>query len=791
VVPEDALTGAFDFLSAYERSKYEGECLVQAARSDLPISIFRPGMVVGDSRTGAVKTFNTIYVALRRYLTGKLPVLPASPALRLNIVPVDYVADATARLTFEPAAAGLTFHLTAPQESLPTAGELVDFTRRWARKRLGLRLRRPLFIPPAMPAPWEQFVRRQILRRTRRRMFGELATVLPYLHEQRQFQRDNVDRLLGPYTLQWRTFMPSLLEYAVAKGFMHDSERTVHEQVLFRLAHTGKPVTHHDLVDGKTITRDAAQVRREILAAAQSLRSFGVQPGDRVALVGHNSTRYLTLDVAIGLVGAVSVPLYYTSPQVDLDAMLTASGAQLLLLGAPKLLQRLDELRAALPVVSFCREAVPPHLVRSVMAWDEFLARGAAGATYVTAPVGFDAPATLRYTSGTTGAAKGAVFTHAQLRWLAECTASLLPWQARTSAATYLSFLPMNHVVEGILAAYAPYYLPAPLEIYFLEDFTALQQILPHVRPTIFFSVPRLYEKVWDALQNSRIGQAYLQCPHGLRKKLLRPLVRRGLLRRAGLDRCAQLIVGSAPSSADLLDAYLQLGIAVHNAYGLTEAPLVSLNRRGANRVGTVGQPLPGTDLRLAADGEVLVRGPQVMTGYFEQGSASPFTDGWLCTGDLGQLTDDGYLVIHGRKKELIATSYAKKIQPAKIEALLREIPGVSEAMVVGEARPYCSAVLWVNERCLTGAATTAIDRGVATVNTHLSHAEQVKRWAILSDDLSIEAGDLTANLKLKREAIISRRQAVLAALYSAETSRAASDHLLHVGKAEQEKVPR
>jgi long-chain acyl-CoA synthetase len=367
--------------------------------------------------------------------------------------------------------------------------------------------------------------------------------------------------------------------------------------------------------------------------------------------------------------------------------------------------------------------------------------------------------------------------------------ASLLPWQARTAAATYLSFLPMNHVVEGILAAYAPYYLPAPLEIFFLEDFTALQQALPQVRPTIFFAVPRLYEKIWDVLQQSRIGRAYLRHPHNLRKQLLRPLVRQGLLRRAGLDCCAQLIVGSAPVSADLLHAYQQVGIAVHNAYGLTEAPLVTLNRRGANRVGTVGQPLPDTALRIAEDGEVLVRGPQVTAGYIGQDSALSFRDGWLCTGDLGHLTDSGCLVIQGRKKELIATSYAKKIQPAKVEALLREIPGVNEAMVVGEARPYCSALLWVKESCLTEAATAAIDRAVAAVNARLSHAEQVKRWAILANDLSIEAGDLTANLKLKREAIISRHQGVLAALYSAETHTTAAEHLLHVGRAEQEGV--
>ena len=160
--------------------------------------------------------------------------------------------------------------------------------------------------------------------------------------------------------------------------------------------------------------------------------------------------------------------------------------------------------------------------------------------------------------------------------------------------------------------------------------------------------------------------------------------------------RRTQLAVGSAVASEKLLLNFRELGIEIHNAYGLTEAPLVTLNRAGANHIGTVGTPLPRTEVRIAEDGEVLVRGPQVTAGYFEADAPSPVQDGWLHTGDLGRLTADGYLVLEGRKKELFKTSYGKYVQPAKIEALLRDIPGIAETMLVGEGRPYCVALLWI-----------------------------------------------------------------------------------------------
>jgi long-chain acyl-CoA synthetase len=203
----------------------------------------------------------------------------------------------------------------------------------------------------------------------------------------------------------------------------------------------------------------------------------------------------LAADIAIGLIGAVSVPLYYTSPPADIDQILKASGAKLFFVGIPSLLQRIGELQTDIPIVSFCRGAPPPSNNKKTTVWTDFLSKAPNEPLSMAAPVGFGDIATPRYSSGTTGKPKGAVFRHDNLRYMAESIVSIMPWRARNRRCAYLSFLPMGHVVEGILAAYSPYYIPGPGEVYFLEDFRKLQKALPQVRPTIFFAVPRITRK--------------------------------------------------------------------------------------------------------------------------------------------------------------------------------------------------------------------------------------------------------------------------------------------------------
>ena len=749
VVAEDSLSDECGFSNTYEQTKLEGERLVRAAGLELPVSVFRPGMIVGDSLTGRISTFNTVYVPLRLYLTGKLTVMPCKGNLPVNVVPVDYVADAISRLTFDARAEGLTFHLTVPPRLLPTARELLESVREWAASALRVRLAPPVM----MPIPAGAF-NAKLLRAIPK-------SLISYFSEDRQFQTSNTEGLLGPCTMDWKAILPRLLSYAASRGFLHASIRTAHEQVLFRLQSRTRPVRFHEIVDGKTTTRSAAEVREEILQAVQSLRVMGAGKGDRIAIAGLNGVRYLVLDIAIGLIGAVSVPVYYTTPAAEMEEILRASRARLLFIGSPALLPELPKITKGLPMISYCRRDVP----RTIMPWEHFLGLGVGLDQQASdAPVGLSDEATLRFTSGTTGEPKGAIFRHDQVRWMGETVASLLPWKARVRRASYLSFLPMSHVVEGILCTYAPYNLPAPVDIWFLEDFRALARSLPRVRPTIFFSVPRFYEKLWQSFSSRIMGKIYLRLPDGGAKGLLRPVIRHALLSKAGLDRCAQLISGSAPASPALLSAFQELGITIHNAYGLTEAPLATLNVAGANRPGTVGAPLPETQIRIAEDGEVLVKGPQVTAGY-EGCEEQPFRDGWLLTGDLGHM-EDGSLVLDGRKKDLIVTSYGKNIHPGKIEALLKSIPGIAEAMVVGEGMPFCSALIWANDR-------VDVERNISEVNGRLSHPEQIRKWTVLPNDLSIQGGELTGNLKLKREAITRRFGGLIAAMYDGKTTAA------------------
>jgi long-chain acyl-CoA synthetase len=350
---------------------------------------------------------------------------------------------------------------------------------------------------------------------------------------------------------------------------------------------------------------------------------------------------------------------------------------------------------------------------------------------------------------------------------MGESLCSILPWKTKNTGVVYLSFLPMNHVVEGILAMYSPYYSPGPLDIYYLEDFRELQETLNKARPTLFFSVPRFYEKVWEGLMENKVGQKYANSKDGLKKKILRGILKKALLKKVGLDRCSQLIVGAAPIGEDLLKNFSELGIEIHNAYGLTEAPLVTMNKLGKNRVDTVGEPLPKTQLRIAEDGELLVRGPQVTLGYLSPKIEPPVKEDWLYTGDLGKLTQEGNLIIKGRKKELIVTSYGKNIHPTKVESMLKEIQGVEEAMVVGDGKPFCGAFLWVGRENDNPGFVNAIERSISEVNKRLSHPEQVKCWAILKNNLSIENGDLTASLKLKRWEVMKRQSKIVEALYS------------------------
>lgn len=373
--------------------------------------------------------------------------------------------------------------------------------------------------------------------------------------------------------------------------------------------------------------------------------------------------------------------------------------------------------------------------------------------------------ATIRYTSGTTGEPKGVMFNTGQLAWMGQVMTALLPWKQKQHEMRYLSFLPLSHVVEGILASNAPYYVHCPVKYYYLNDFNRLTEVLPAVRPNVFFSVPRFYEKLWQQIEENPAGKRWLAMPEGPRKKVLGRLIKRAVLKKSGLDQCSQLIVGSAPISRNLLLGLRALGIEVYNAYGQTEAPLITINRPGDNIIPSIGTPLPDTRVTVQEDGELIVEGPQVCLGYYGL-ETETIRNGVLKTGDLGTIDETGHIFLTGRKKEMIITSYGKNINCAKIEGLLKDIPGVSEAVLIGENRPYCTALLWPEETAGKTAGPAALSAAIEKMNQGLSHPEQIRKWTLLKTPLSIQKGELTPNLKVRRAAVEEHYRDVIEKMY-------------------------
>lgn len=783
VMEEEPHASAFS--TFYEKSKAEAEDLVRA--SGLPFSICRPGMIVGDSRNGRVRNFNTIYYVLKQMLLGKMRVFPISPDTRLNLVPVDYVADAVEKVCFSEEAAGKTFHLTCPASAAPKAGELAEYVRSFAKRNLSLNLPKAVFLP--MPA-----LKKAGLLHNRGTGEGKggyldnLLTLLPYFFAEQEFDRTNTDRVCGPYPLSWKNYLDPLLDFACRKNFMRQTGQTVFEQARVRRESSRYPVSYYDVTAKEIRKVSGPEVNRRIDRILEAFWALGIRKGDRIALTGVNSVDYMALEQAMGLMGAVSVPIYYTTPAEETSLLLEKCGAKWFFVGDRRMLKQLGRVKTGARFVTFsaAEEArggktaanagqsgkttaeagrrgktaaeagqsgsVPVSgaagegkLPRNIMHWDEFLA-AASGPAEFEPPESGDL-ATIRYTSGTTGEPKGVMFLFGQLSWVGDALAGMLSWKERNRPIRYLSFLPLNHVVEGILTANAPYYLLTKIDFYYLNDFSVLSEALPKVRPTLFFSVPRFYEKIWEQAISNRLGKAWLAAEEGQRKRFLGAALRGAVLKKAGLDCCGQLLVGSAPMSEALLRSFRSLGIEVFNAYGETEAPLISLNRQGDNVIPTVGTPLPETIVTAEADGELIVKGPQVAAGYYKMPSEN-LRDGVLRTGDLGVISADGHITLLGRKKELIVTAYGKNISIPKIEERLKDLPGITEAVLIGENRPYCTALLWAQ------GDTAGLEKKIAHVNSGLSHPEQIRKFRVISRPLSIEKGELTPNLKVKRSVV-------------------------------------
>ncbi|HEX6874607.1 MAG TPA: long-chain fatty acid--CoA ligase [Nocardioidaceae bacterium] len=563
-----------------------------------------------------------------------------------------------------------------------------------------------------------------------------------------------------------------------------------------------------------------SEVRRQALELAAGLAQVGLAPGDTMAIMASNRTEHVLADIAAVHAGGTPMTIYATLAPEQVAYVAGNSEPTVVVLEGADQLRRwekaLAEVRSIKAVV-----VIDPALAEEdprAVAWDDLLAHGRearaadpAAYDHLWRSVRPDDALTILYTSGTTGNPKGVVLTHHSILFEAE---SSLETSRMFEPGIGVSYLPFAHIAERMLTIYIPQYQGAHMHL--IGDPALLVGALGAVHPTRFFGVPRVWEKIRTgvsgllAAETDEAKKAAIESAMsvGLRyvesrqtgqqtspelaeqyaaadSAVLSPI--RGLL---GLDRVEWAASAAAPMPVEVTRFFAGLGLEIYDVYGMTEtSAVVTANGPDGFRLGSVGRPIAGVEVRLGEDNEILVRGPVNTPGYFKQEEATKALvdqEGWLHTGDIGQLDEDGFFYVVDRKKEMIITSAGKNIAPSNIENLLKESPLVGHALVFGDDRPYCVAVLTLDGEIaplvakkhgieFTDLADLArnpqilalVQQAVDSANERLSRPEQVKRFELLPTEWTAESEELTPTLKLKRRVVHAKYQDVLERLYA------------------------
>jgi len=557
----------------------------------------------------------------------------------------------------------------------------------------------------------------------------------------------------------------------------------------------------------------AAEMLRRVAGLSKALRELGIKAGDRVGLFAPNCPEWHVADFGITGLGAVSVPVYFNESLDRLSYILNDSGARIVITAGEPQARKIAEARDRISALEHVISVAPPNDLRGdILSYETFIA--AAGDADVaeyrrrSAEVKGDQLATIIYTSGTTGEPKGVMLSHSNLS--SNAMDSLEAYKFLPSDVA-LEFLPLAHVYERTVA-YA--YLFGGVAIAYVEQIESVAQAMVEVHPTTAAAVPRFFEKMYANILGKGQGEtglkrkmfdwamrvaseavpwrAYSKEPSAglkLRWQVADRLVFSKI--RAGLGgNIRSYCSGGAPLATELAEIFWAMNVPVYQGYGLTEtAPVVSANLPTANKVGTVGRPLPHVQVRIAEDGEILVKGPNVMQGYYRKPDATRevlSADGWFRTGDIGRIDEDGYLVITDRKKELLKTSAGKLVAPAPIENMLKACPYITNAIVVGDRRKFVSVLIVVNFAAIEAEAKKQsrdfamssqavsdpwvrdlISHEVERLTAPLAQYEKPKRFALLERDFTYANGELTYTLKMKRRVIEERYQDVIARLYA------------------------
>jgi long-chain acyl-CoA synthetase len=569
----------------------------------------------------------------------------------------------------------------------------------------------------------------------------------------------------------------------------------------------------------------AERALAEVESLGLGLRALGVNPGDRVAILSETRYEWAIADLAILGIGAVTVPLYASLTPEQCRFILENSEAVAAVVSAPVQLEKLHLLAERLPRLRHfihIDPAAPGH--PKDVAWEDLTARGAAvrdaepGAfRSLAAQVSPGSLATIIYTSGTTGEPKGAMLNHSNI---ASNVAACLEVIEIGPADIMLSFLPLSHIFERMAGLYAM--IAAGATIAYAESMELVAANAVEVRPTILTGVPRFYEKIYARVMENALAQPALRKRiffWGLHQGLARArarfegrrlpwlagsraaiadrLVGAKVRARVG-GRLRFCISGGAPLAPKVMEFFFAVGIPVIEGYGLTEtSPVICLNRLGHEKPGSVGPPVPGVEVRIGDEGEILTRGPHVMQGYFKNDEATraALHDGWFHTGDIGQLDADGSLTITDRLKDLLVTAGGKKVAPQPLEGRLKTSKWVAEAILLGDRQPFIVSLIVPNftsleldakahgrafasrGAMLASPETRALFQAeVDKVNGDLAPFERIRKFALLGRDLSQEAGELTPTLKVRRRIVAERFAETIAELYGTHTRAPAED---------------
>jgi long-chain acyl-CoA synthetase len=539
----------------------------------------------------------------------------------------------------------------------------------------------------------------------------------------------------------------------------------------------------------------------QVRTCARALISLGLPRGGKVCILGFNRPEWVIFDHAAMMAGGCPAGIYTTCSADEVQYIVHHSEAHVVLVENADQLAKIKAKREQLPLLKYIVMMKDAQATGAdVLTWDDLLAKSeTVPETELDKRINAIAEAdlaTLIYTSGTTGPPKGVMLSHRNLAWTSQV---LLDISGSPDGDISLSYLPLSHIAEQMCTIHMP--ATAGSTVYFAESIEKVPENLKDVRPTAFFGVPRIWEKFHAAMaaklaettgakkrlvdwargvcarvnelrdRGERIPRR-LEAQYRLADRLVISKIKQAI----GFDRVRELISGAAPISPDVLAFFASLDLPIHEVYGQSEdTGPTSFNLHGRTKIGTVGPPIPGLEVKIGDDGEILVRGPNVFLGYFKEpeATAEALRDGWLCSGDLGAFDREGFLTITGRKKEIIITAGGKNIAPKNIEAAIKELPIVGEAVVIGDRRKYLTALVTLEptaaEKVAGDQVRSTIQARIDEVNKSLARVEQVKKFAILERPFGIDTGELTPTMKLKRKVIAQKYAREIEAMYADE----------------------